>query len=79
MLSMHEEAIHQGDAPFLLIVNHDGAHFFVTFTHDYNDKCRVISKGNLDDFNTYFFGDASVVRVLFLRPTCFRDKRIIAT
>ena len=42
-----------GDAPFLLIVNHNGAQFFVTFTHDYNDKCRMISKGNLEDFNTF--------------------------
>ena len=44
MFSLHGEAIHQGDAPFLLIVNHNGAQFFVTFTHDYNDKCRMISK-----------------------------------
>ena len=46
MLSLHGEAIHQGDAPFLLIVNHNGAQFVVTFTHDYKDKSRMISKGN---------------------------------
>ena len=34
----------------------------------------MISKGNLEDFNTYIFWDASVVRVLFLRLTCFHDK-----
>ena len=76
MLFLHREVIHRGDAPFLLIVNHNGAQFFVTFTHDYNDKCRMISKGNLEDFNTYIFWDASVVRVLFLRLTCFRDKSL---
>jgi hypothetical protein len=37
--------------------------------------CRIL-------WGIEFFGKsllASVVRVLFLRPTCFRDKRIIAT
>ena len=69
------EAIHRVDAPFLLIVNHNGPQFFVTFTHDYNEKCRMISKGNSEDFNTIFL-DASVVCVLFLHPTCFRDKTL---
>ena len=55
MLSVHGEAIRRGDVPFLLIVNHNGVQFVVTFTHDYNDKCSMISKGNLEDFNTYFF------------------------
>ena len=76
MLSFHGEAIYRGDTPLLLIVNHNGAQFFVTFTHDYNEKCSMISKGNLEDFNTYIFWDASVVRVLFLRPTCFHDKSL---
>ena len=67
MLSMHGEAINQGDAPFLLIVNHNGVQFVVTFTHDYNEKCSTISKGNLEDFNTYIFWDVNHDR---LKMTC---------
>jgi hypothetical protein len=55
MLSMHGEAIHPGDAPFLLILNHTGVQFFGTFTHDYNTKCTMASKGILEDFNTHIF------------------------
>ena len=49
------EAIHRGDAPFLLIVNQNGVQFVVTFTHDGDEKCTMISKGNLEDFNTFIF------------------------
>ena len=63
MLSMHGEVTHRGDVPFLLIINHKGAQFFVTFTHDYNDKCRMISKGNLEGFNTYIFRDVNHERL----------------
>ena len=55
MLSTHGEAIYRGDAPFLLIVNHNGVKFVGTFTHDYNDKCTKVSIGILEDFNTYIF------------------------
>jgi hypothetical protein len=55
MLSMHGESIYRGDAPFLLIINHNGVQFVGTFTHDYNDKCTMVSKGILEDFNTYIF------------------------
>ena len=55
MLFVHGETIHRGDAPFLLIVNHNRVQFVVTFTHDYNDKCSMISEENVEDFNTYFF------------------------
>ena len=32
MLSMHGEATHRGETPFLLNVNHDGAQFFRNFS-----------------------------------------------
>jgi hypothetical protein len=54
MLSMHGEAIHRGDAPFLLIFNHNEVQFIGTFIHDYNDKCTMVSKGILEDFTTFF-------------------------
>ena len=41
MLSVHGEAIHQGDVPLLLIVNHNGVQFVGTFTHDYNEMCTI--------------------------------------
>jgi hypothetical protein len=46
MFSVHTEAIHRGDAPFLLNVS---------FTYDYNDKSNMVSKGILGDFSRYIF------------------------
>ena len=58
MLSVHGEAIHRGDAPFLLNVS---------FTHDYNDKSNMVSKGILDDFNRYIFQNVNQER---LKKSC---------
>ena len=52
MLSVPEEAVYQGDVPFLLNVNHKGVQFVTPFP-SLQWQCTTISEGILEDVRTY--------------------------